>query len=304
MTGSYASAGIWSVAGTLVACSFLYWPGSASAQSADDIRTGKACVSCHANAQIVWAGKHGTTSDARTPISVGCAMCHGDPTAHLKSFSNPMPRRFSKMASAEKNEVCSTCHEGRSRIHWRGSAHERSDVACSSCHKVHAAHDEARDKLTQADVCFACHKDVRAFINRPSRHPIREGMVACSDCHNPHGSVGPSMVLRDNVNDTCYACHMEKRGPFVRSHQPVQENCAICHNPHGTTIPNLLRQRPPFLCQQCHEPTSHRGNVGSFLGPTGGTAANTLARGCMNCHTQIHGSNNPSNESGQRTFRR
>jgi len=275
---------------------------TANSQSTDDIRDGKVCANCHTNALTVWAGKHGTKGDARAPISVGCAMCHGDPTEHLKSPANAMPSRFSKMASADKNAVCSTCHQGRTRIHWQGSAHERNDVACSSCHKIHTAHDQARDKLTQPDVCFACHKEQRAQINRPSRHPIREGMVACSDCHNPHGSVGPSMVLRDNVNDTCYSCHMEKRGPFVRTHQPVQENCAICHNPHGTTAPNLLRARQPFLCQQCHEPTSHRGNVASLTGTS--TGANTMARGCLNCHTNIHGTNNPSNITNERTFRR
>ena len=182
------------------------------------------------------------------------------------------------------------------------SAHARNDVACSSCHKVHVAHDAVRDKLTQSEVCFSCHKEQRVQINRPSRHPIREGMVSCSDCHNPHGSVGPMMMVRDTVNDTCYTCHMEKRGPFVRTHQPVQENCAICHNPHGTTAPNLLKQRSPFLCQQCHEPTSHRGGIGTLTGTS--TSASTLARGCLNCHTNIHGTNNPSDITNERTFRR
>jgi predicted CXXCH cytochrome family protein len=88
----------------------------------------------------------------------------------------------------------------------------------------------------------------------------------------------------------------------------VQENCALCHNPHGSINDNLLRQRPPFLCQQCHEPTSHRGNQASFVGPQntagGSTAANLLARGCLNCHTNIHGTNNPADISNERTFRR
>ena len=116
------------------------------------------------------------------------------------------------------------------------------------------------------------------------------------------------MMVRDNVNDTCYTCHMEKRGPFVRTHQPVQEDCSICHNPHGTTTPSMLKARQPFLCQQCHEPTSHRGNQAGFTGPQntagGSTAANLLARGCLNCHTNIHGTNNPADISNERTFRR
>jgi DmsE family decaheme c-type cytochrome len=275
----------------------------ALAQSADDIRDGKICANCHADAALIWGGKHGTKADSRAPIAiVGCATCHGDPSEHLKSFSNPMPNRFSKMSATEKNDVCQSCHQGRERMHWPGSTHERNDVSCSSCHKLHTAHDRVRDKLTQPEVCFACHKVQRAEVNRPSRHPIREGLVSCSDCHNPHGSVGRAMVLRDSVNDTCYACHMEKRGPFVRTHQPVQEDCANCHNPHGTTAPNLLKFRQPFLCQQCHEPTSHRGNVASLSGTS--TGANTLARGCLNCHTNIHGTNNPADLSNERTFRR
>jgi len=303
MTSQYAAGGFAWFLAAFVLLSGTFYSGSAISQSADDIPEGKVCANCHANAPIVWAGKHGTKGDGRTPIAnAACATCHGDPTEHLKSFSNPMPRRFSKMGANEKNQVCLTCHQGRTRIHWQGSTHERNDVACASCHKIHTAHDKARDKQTQTEVCFTCHKEQRVQITRPSRHPIREGLVACSDCHNPHGSVGPSMVLRDNVNDTCYTCHMEKRGPFVRTHQPVQENCAICHNPHGTTTPNLLRLRPPFLCQQCHEPTSHRGNVASLTGTS--TGANTLARGCLNCHTNIHGTNNPANISNERTFRR
>ena len=157
----------------------------------------------------------------------------------------------------------------------------------------------------QNQVCLTCHKDQRAYINRPSRHPIREGKVTCSDCHNTHGTVGPAMVTRDTISDTCYTCHMEKRGPFVRNHPPVQENCAICHNPHGSTNPSLLRVRLPYLCQECHEPTSHRGTAPTVAGTgTGTNRAVILARGCANCHTNIHGSNNPAPTTNERSFRR
>ena len=149
---------------------WLCLPACALAQSpsAEDISSCKYCANCHANAHLIWAGKHGTKADSRAPVSVGCMMCHGDPAEHVKSPANPMPRRFSKMASAEKNEVCLTCHQGRTRVHWQGSKHERNDVSCSSCHQLHAASDPVRDKLTQTDVCFACHKDIRPMINRPS----------------------------------------------------------------------------------------------------------------------------------------
>jgi predicted CXXCH cytochrome family protein len=95
---------------------------------------------------------------------------------------------------------------------------------------------------------------------------------------------------------------MEKRGPFVHSHEPVNEDCGNCHNPHGTVAESLLKARPPFLCHQCHTP--HGGQLAQLRGqlptqPTinssGKSGINyTQARGCLNCHTQVHGSNNPS----------
>src|SRR5204862_2305370 len=141
-------------------------------------------------------------------------------------------------------------------------------------------HEKGGEKIAQAEVCVTCHKVQREQVNRPSRHPIWEGKILCSDCHNPHGSAGEKLLVRDNVNETCYQCHMEKRGPFVRNHEPVQENCALCHNPHGSTLPNLLKVRSPFLCQQCHEPTSHRGTVANLNGAS--FSANTAGRGCLN----------------------
>jgi DmsE family decaheme c-type cytochrome len=274
------------------------------------------CTRCHDETEeypvlAIGKTKHGTLADARTP---SCTSCHGESETHVHKPADakerPRPDRVFKRTSLTppeaQNQACLTCHQGGKRTHWQSSMHATRDTTCATCHQVHAAHDRVRDKLDQPDVCFTCHKEQRAQINRPSRHPIREGKVVCSDCHNPHGAVGPAMMVRDTVTDTCYTCHMEKRGPFVRNHPPVQENCAICHNPHGTTNANLLRQRPPFLCQECHEPTSHRGTVpGNVFGSgTGTNRAVILARGCTNCHTNIHGSNNPASTTNERAFRR
>ena len=264
------------------------------------------CKNCHEDYVKAYFGtKHGTTADGRTPT---CTTCHGaGALEHAKQgggrgVGGVMGFNDPKVAADQKTQVCLSCHQGGKRTHWQMSMHAARDVACSSCHQVHAAHDRARDKQTQFEVCFDCHKEQRAQFNRPSRHPIREGKVACSDCHNPHGGAGEKMMVRDNVNDTCYSCHMEKRGPFVRTHAPVQENCAICHNPHGTTNDNLLKVRSPFLCQQCHEPTSHRGSMGNPAATTG-TSAGLIARGCANCHTNIHGTNNIRNNAAERSLR-
>jgi len=269
------------------------------------------CTRCHDNNEqkpvlSIYKTAHGTRADGRTPT---CQSCHGASEDHVKNTTNASERppvdRFGPKAKSDRpNDVqaCVACHNSNARSHWQGSAHEKADVVCTNCHQMHTHNDKVRNKTTQPEVCFACHKEQRAQYTRPSRHPIKEGKMACSDCHNPHGSAGPTLMKRDSVVATCYTCHMEKRGPFVRSHQPVQEDCSLCHNPHGTTTPNLLKARPPFLCQQCHEPSTHQGRFGSLTGA--GTGANSLARGCLNCHTNIHGTNNPANINNERTMRR
>jgi len=274
------------------------------------------CTTCHDEGdspRVLKIGqtKHGTLADKRVGT---CTSCHGQSDKHIadaeKGLKHPAQPDvdFTKHSSTpmeKRSEVCLACHQGGQRIHWDGGAHAQNEVACSSCHTIHTEHDPVLSKITQPEVCFTCHKTQRAEMRRPSRHPIEEGKVSCSDCHNPHGSAGPHLLVRDDVNDTCYTCHMEKRGPFVRTHEPVQEDCTICHNPHGTTNPNLLKIRPPFLCQSCHQGTSHHSTVPD---PTvvGGVAALSnaviMARGCLNCYTNIHGTNNPA-DSG-RGFRR
>ncbi len=253
--------------------------------------------------------KHGTVADGRTPT---CANCHGESTSHMKKGPDgkrPAPdRAFKKTTPAAiQDEACTSCHKGGNHMFWSSSAHANRGVACVSCHDIHnSGHDKARDRKTQTEVCFGCHKEQRAQMNRPSHHPVPEGKMACSDCHNPHGSSGPKQLKKDSVNETCYMCHTEKRGPFIHNHQPVTEDCSICHNAHGTTATNLLKQRQPLLCQNCHSSDSHRTQLMQQLpGRSTSTGAlGAMARGCTNCHTNIHGGNSTENNATVGRFRR
>jgi DmsE family decaheme c-type cytochrome len=307
---------------------FLNATGAGAADERKDLvlRGDAKCTRCHDESDdypvlAIGQTRHGVKADGRTPT---CTSCHGDSDTHANKpegvTERPRPdvlfRGSHKSNADAQNGQCLACHQtDAKRSHWMGSTHQSRDVACSSCHQVHTGHDKVRDKQTQPEVCFACHKEQRTQINKPSHHPIPEGKMACSDCHNPHGSVGPKLMKRDSVNETCYTCHMEKRGPFVHVHEPVAEDCSNCHNPHGTTAENLLKARPPFLCHQCHTP--HGGQVAQLAGQgqsaallsaltSGKSGINyTMARGCVNCHTQVHGTNNPStaNPTPQFNFR-
>jgi DmsE family decaheme c-type cytochrome len=278
-----------------------------------------ACTVCHDDSdapELLAIGKtrHGTLADPRTPT---CTSCHGASTEHLSHKGSGKPPKPDVTFGAKttstadaRNGACLDCHtKDAKRSHWDGSTHQARDVTCSACHKVHVAKDKVRDKATQAEVCFACHKEQRALANKPSHHPVAEGKMACSDCHNAHGSTGPSLMKRSSVTETCYTCHMEKRGPFVHNHQPVAEDCSICHNPHGTTAESMLKSRPPFLCNTCHTPHGPiQPTLANGSSPTIAAAGwwnpsiVTQGKSCVSCHAQIHGSNNPT-AAGQRFFR-
>lgn len=292
------------------------WPAGVDAPAS------AACVKCHDAEDLPDSKRHAhsMSTDARTPT---CVTCHGASPTHVNKPSDakerPSPdrvfRKNTKSATSELNTTCLGCHQKDSkRALWGGSQHETADLACSSCHKNHTNQDKVLTRVTQTEVCVSCHKEQRTQLARPSHHPIPEGKMGCSDCHNAHGSAGPKLAKRDSTNDTCYTCHAEKRGPFVHSHEPVTQDCASCHNPHGSTVASMLKARPPMLCQQCHTPHV-AGGVGAVGGQPGvlpPTVAGQLSsaitgnvngknvvniwqgRSCTNCHTQVHGSNNPS----------
>jgi len=195
----------------------------------------------------------------------------------------------------EQNETCLSCHQTHDRLGWYGSAHEEQEVPCAACHQIHTERDPVFDSLSQQDICFDCHPRTRAQSYLASSHPLRFGKMACTDCHSPHNGHNDFQLLETSVNDTCYTCHAEKRGPFLWEHAPVAEDCTLCHNPHGSNHGAMLSQRPPLLCQQCHMPAGH-----PSIAYTGEATDDLLqsrflmGASCSNCHAQVHGSNHPS----------
>jgi DmsE family decaheme c-type cytochrome len=254
--------------------------------------------------------KHGIKGDSRTPT---CTDCHGESDNHRGYKGKDKPpapdrsfRKNSITPAADRSDACLSCHKGEKRTHWEGSLHAANDVACNSCHKVHSEHDKVRDRRTQSEVCFTCHQTERAQTHRISSHPLAAGKMACSDCHNSHGSAGPKMLKKNTLNETCWTCHAEKRGPFLFEHRPVVEDCSACHTPHGSNMASLLKSRPPFMCQECHDGTHAsatpvgRNAAGNQGGLTIAPSKNNVGSACMNCHSLIHGSNSPAGGYFQR----
>jgi len=263
------------------------------------------CLDCHDETDehpvlSIFKTAHAQMADKRTPFAQhGCESCHGPSRAHADK-----PRKFATEVSfgptnpsppETQNKICLTCHQGGLRMHWQGSQHDSATVSCTSCHDIHTLKDKVQNRTTQAEVCVECHRTQKAAMFRFSRHPIKEGKVICTDCHNPHGSIGPKLLQKVTVNETCFQCHAEKRGPFLWEHPPVRDNCVNCHTPHGSSQPRLLKARGPLLCQQCHLVQFHPSTLYSGAGvPPIGAQARLLIKNCLNCHPMVHGSNHPS----------
>ncbi len=201
------------------------------------------------------------------------------------------------------SETCAMCHDKEYK-EYQLSTHSRIEVGsdtteaqgCEMCHGPGSTHvDNGGGKGTMInpkknpEVCFSCHLDKKAEFHLPYRHPVLEGKMSCADCHNAHGSeVRPwSSTTLEDVNETCFKCHKDKRGPFVWEHEATREGCSSCHKVHGSINDKMLVIRDSNLCLRCHAQTNF---------PTIGQSshASRLPQGtCFSagCHTAVHGSN-------------
>jgi DmsE family decaheme c-type cytochrome len=272
--------------------------------------TPQICYRCHAGMQQYQQVAH--SHQICGAAGFDCSTCH-DP--------------HGKIRQETRTDLCLQCHNGTPTMAWHSSVHSRLGVACTDCHNPHPdtgvqevvniRHtDVARPKrlpmsVNEPDACYRCHQNIYAMGTFPSHHPIYEGKMTCSDCHDPHGQAHGNLNA-NSLNQVCYRCHAEKQGPFVREHPPVTENCAICHEPHGTVANNLLRQPTTFLCLRCH--TGHRkdnrnpdatwiAEQPDRANPTGFIIRAGHYADCSQCHTQVHGSDIGSN-TGRGTFLR
>ena len=267
------------------------------------------CQSCHEKAvgPTFQRTKHASGSQS-------CAACHSNVAEHMKGQmagdkNAPLPS-VKKLTATQMSDTCMKCHEKGGQQNWHGGLHERRAVGCTSCHSVHSFKSKTAQLKTAdaSESCYSCHKGERAKTLRTSHHPVREGKLECTSCHNPHDGSRPKMITAESTNELCYQCHTEKRGPFMFEHAAVREDCTSCHEPHGTNHRRLLINKMPNLCWNCHFTGSgHFGSGDNFstekgvpVAPTGAPSgyptvnSRFIEKSCKNCHVNLHGSNSPS----------
>lgn len=202
------------------------------------------------------------------------------------------------------SESCETCHEDQTRdfhtaTHARLTGEGGKEIGCESCHGPGSKHVEAgggRGSIVNPkrspETCFQCHLDVRTQFNLPHHHPVLEGKMSCSACHEPHkgSAIKSGGTELAGSNETCFQCHTAQRGPFVFEHEALRQGCNTCHQPHGSVNQRMLTERNQTLCLKCH--FQEQSGAGTLL-IGGRDHSSFLTRGtCWSagCHEAVHGS--------------
>lgn len=256
----------------------------------------EACKTCHAAEYKSWENSPHwkTTLDTKQgPSHEGCEACHGAAASHVSD-----PTDISKLFLFEKaspkdiDARCLECHAGGTQhMNTLHSVHGENGVSCISCHSPHHA-TQAQFLLVKAQpaLCYTCHLAKKAEFEMPFHHRVNEGLIKCTDCHNPHGTEGPKQVRMASTQDAvCFKCHTDKQGPFVYEHAAVKvDGCESCHMVHGGPNPHMLKvSNVNLLCLQCHTTSSFSSAPGA---PSFHNQA-TFFQACTLCHVAIHGSN-------------
>lgn len=283
-------------------------PKAASVTQTTGFVGDETCSTCHdSEAKSLHETLHGKAQNAKTPAAKNgqaCETCHGPGQKHVDSSKKEDIKRFTAMSARDATDACLSCHNKGSHANWQGSMHDARNVSCVTCHSVHNPKSEKAQlkTVTVLQTCEQCHKQEAMKIKKAGHMPLQGsaallptgGSMECTSCHSPHGSDNVRMLKAGNtINEACTSCHTEKRGPYLWEHAAGRENCASCHDPHGSNNDRMLVAKVPMLCQRCHVSSGHPPVIYDTTQLAAGSNR-MVGRGCVNCHSQIHGSNSPA----------
>ena len=259
----------------------------------DAHRSGKPCVSCHAQvghrvtaaalaeagildpdaqaareaALVAEVGEGEANIPRHTPVT--CSNCHDMAATGCVSCHEPghEPR--------DTSTTCTDCHSAGPA--WTFAHPDRTD--CATCHAAPAEH--------YSPTCETCHTpgdfgfghpgdeaDCTACHERPAGH--RSG--ACTNCHDP----GPAWAFEHPATGSnCISCHAKPAKHYAGS-------CAACHSP-GTTFARAVFKHPgaSATCTNCHRrPSGHAaGTCATCHRPASSwTFTHPTSTDCASCH--------------------
>jgi len=129
---------------------------------------------------------------------------------------------------------------------WSAGAHgaHEEQSKCEVCHGPQGEHPNKAGKLLKVrgdgnivELCLTCHRKLKARSTTgqpqiiPQEHPYpHEGVLKCTQCHNPHSPGFSAPESRAKAADTS----TESTNKSVASETPpIAQNCFPCHGPSG-----------------------------------------------------------------------
>lgn len=185
--------------------------------------------------------------------------------------------------------------------------------ACATCHTTHSS---PGPRLTvqpnETATCFFCHDGTQAESNvaytfstgagNVAFHPVKDtpavaqGLIRCSDCHNPHGNKKPDQTLYPKLlsatdgttvshegNAFCLSCHGTVNRNFDATYYAdtagdhtnanaahyslsypalvppsgTKVTCVQCHEKHAAPVQRLVKGVEESACFACHNTSAN-----------------------------------------------
>jgi predicted CXXCH cytochrome family protein len=215
------------------------------------------CGSCH---QEQLKGKY-----LHEPIGKGkCLDCHNPHNSNYK-FLIPV---------ATIAELCRKCHDKKENVK---TPHQPvAEGKCTLCHSNHSSKYRPLLIDNQRQLCFSCHKETKAELDRFKYVHKPAVDRECRVCHEPHGSDYFRLLIKEyppefyasfdiSKYDLCFSCHQADKVLFKETENLTDfrngkmnlhylhvnspergRTCRTCHATHASNEPKHLRKAVPY----------------------------------------------------------
>ena len=211
------------------------------------------------------APKVGRDKYIHKPLEEGkCLECHNPHNSDYKAL----------LKSAPVTELCVKCHKDIENAKYPHKPF--ADGKCDLCHDSHSSPYRSLLIKSEKQLCFSCHEDTKAELDKFKyvHKPVVD--EACAVCHEPHGSDYFRILNRNYTSefyapfdisnfDLCFSCHKAdkvlvketedltdfRNGKMNLHYKHVNapekgRTCRTCHATHASNEPKHLRKAVPY----------------------------------------------------------